>query len=318
MPVLKIKNNGVWEDISGASSQKNITDTTLTQEGVAADAKAVGEALDGKAPVGNYATESFVTNKIAEAQLGGDGSDIDLSGYATKDDLNAIDFPVDSVNGKSGAVELSAEDVGATPASHTTNKNNPHGVTIEQIGAAPIINIGTFTGDIDSITDLPLNSVAWITPNTVGNPTSSYGCIETWGSAIGTRNQRIATRSGNVVERLRYNSAWTEWEWVNPPMEVGVEYRTAERHNGKVVYAKAVKLGALTNGVSTVFTEAYYLGAVRVAATAGGYLAPFYLNGVLDFAVTAQPTSNGVHVECYSKGTLNGQTTTVILWYTKS
>ena len=40
-----------------------------------------------------YATESFVTNKIAEAQLGGGGDDgsgsgtIDLSGYATKDDL---------------------------------------------------------------------------------------------------------------------------------------------------------------------------------------------------------------------------------------
>ena len=35
-----------------------------------------------------YATESFVTNKIAEAQLGGDGEGaIDLSGYATKDDL---------------------------------------------------------------------------------------------------------------------------------------------------------------------------------------------------------------------------------------
>lgn len=34
----------------------------------------------------SYATETFVTNKIAEAQL--DGGDVDLSGYATKDDLN--------------------------------------------------------------------------------------------------------------------------------------------------------------------------------------------------------------------------------------
>ena len=33
-----------------------------------------------------YATETFVANKIAEAQL--EGEDIDLSGYATKDDLN--------------------------------------------------------------------------------------------------------------------------------------------------------------------------------------------------------------------------------------
>jgi hypothetical protein len=32
-----------------------------------------------------YATETFVTNKIAEAELA--GGDVDLSGYATKDDL---------------------------------------------------------------------------------------------------------------------------------------------------------------------------------------------------------------------------------------
>ena len=32
--------------------------------------------------------------------------------------------------------ELTAEDVGATPASHAADTNNPHGVTTEQIGAA--------------------------------------------------------------------------------------------------------------------------------------------------------------------------------------
>ena len=38
-----------------------------------------------------YVTESFVTNKIAEAKLEGEGSGpIDLSGYATKDDLQGF------------------------------------------------------------------------------------------------------------------------------------------------------------------------------------------------------------------------------------
>ena len=36
-----------------------------------------------------YATETYVTNAIANAQLGGEDTEIDLSGYATKDDLNA-------------------------------------------------------------------------------------------------------------------------------------------------------------------------------------------------------------------------------------
>jgi len=34
-----------------------------------------------------YATETYVKNEIANAQLGGDNTEIDLSGYATKDDL---------------------------------------------------------------------------------------------------------------------------------------------------------------------------------------------------------------------------------------
>ena len=44
------------------------------------------DTLGGR-PVEYFATESFVTNKIAEAQLSGDSntSNIDLSGYATKD-----------------------------------------------------------------------------------------------------------------------------------------------------------------------------------------------------------------------------------------
>lgn len=37
-----------------------------------------------------YATQAFVTNKIAEVQLGGSDNGVDLSGYATKDDLNSI------------------------------------------------------------------------------------------------------------------------------------------------------------------------------------------------------------------------------------
>ena len=43
------------------------------------------EELEGK----GFATETYVTNAIANAQLGGEDTEVDLSGYATKDDLNA-------------------------------------------------------------------------------------------------------------------------------------------------------------------------------------------------------------------------------------
>lgn len=52
------------------------------------------------------------------------------------------------------------------------------------------------------------------------------------------------------LRRVCTNGVWSPWEWVNPPMQLGVEYRTTERHNGKPVYKKAVNTGALSAGTS--------------------------------------------------------------------
>ena len=53
---------------------------------------------------------------------------------------------------------------------------------------------------------------------------------------------RYASHSDNGASYL-YRSkagggAWTPWEWVNPPMYVGTEYRTTDRYNGAAVYKK--------------------------------------------------------------------------------
>lgn len=64
----------------------NGIDTTLTIEGVAADAKAVGDALAEKQPVGDYVLKSEIPT-----------------------------VSVQSVNGKTGVISLNADDVGARP-----------------------------------------------------------------------------------------------------------------------------------------------------------------------------------------------------------
>lgn len=51
------------------------------EEGIAANEAAIAE----KQPKGNYATEAFVTQKVSEAQLGGE--EVDLSAYATKQEV---------------------------------------------------------------------------------------------------------------------------------------------------------------------------------------------------------------------------------------
>ena len=52
------------------------------------------------------------------------------------------------------------------------------------------------------------------------------------------------------IQRTKFNYAFGPWEWINPPMQLGVEYRTAERHNGQPVYAKAISFGKAPNASS--------------------------------------------------------------------
>lgn len=122
------------------------TDSTLTKSGEAADAKAVGDALANKQPKGNYLTEvpaeyaqkselptktsdlqndsGFISKipdeYITDRELESKGyltEHQDLSEYAKKTEIPSV--PVQSVNGKTGAVELNATDVGALPDTTT-------------------------------------------------------------------------------------------------------------------------------------------------------------------------------------------------------
>lgn len=42
---------------------------------------------------------------------------------------------------------------------------------------------------------------------------------------------------GTRFQRVRTSSGWGQWEYENPPMIAGVEYRTTERYDGKPVFA---------------------------------------------------------------------------------
>ena len=48
---------------------------------------------------------------------------------------------------------------------------------------------------------------------------------------------------GTAITRCKNAGTWGPWEWVNPPLALGVEYRTTERYLGKPVYVKVVDCG---------------------------------------------------------------------------
>ena len=68
-----------------------ITETELNAKGYATTSQipTVPTNVSAFTNDANYASETFVTNKIAEAQVGGGGGTVDLSGYVTKETGNA-------------------------------------------------------------------------------------------------------------------------------------------------------------------------------------------------------------------------------------
>lgn len=55
-----------------------------------------------------------------------------------------------------------------------------------------------------------------------------------------------------IAVRKLEAGVWQPWEYINPPMQLGVEYRTTERYLGKPVYCKLVNFGALPNATQKV------------------------------------------------------------------
>ena len=51
----------------------------------------------------------------------------------------------------------------------------------------------------------------------------------------------------SIARRMMSLGVFGPWEYVNPPMILGVEYRTTERYRGKPVYQKLIDFGALPN-----------------------------------------------------------------------
>lgn len=145
---------------------------------------------------------------------------------------------------------------------HANNKSNPHGVTAAQVGAAPAALVQkelkvaseteldtALTAEINAMKD---NSARFL----IVSPTDA----ELFGG-VGMLCELYKRVSGYAVAKFTgygqhtpglscktmWSGAWQPLEYENPPMALGVEYRTTERWGGKPVYVKAVDCGELPN-----------------------------------------------------------------------
>lgn len=112
-------------------------------------------------------------------------------------------------------------------------------------------------------------------------------------------------------------------EWLNPPMEIGVEYRTTERYNGKAVYAMLVDCGSFSNDKKVSVTVAGITSIIRTSVVAGPYALPAINNNDLSNTNSAHfwfaRTSTGFYIWLYGGNTFANATgqTYAEAYYTK-
>lgn len=133
--------SGVWvkKPVEGSGGDSDITiDSTLTQEGQAADAKAVGDALATKADTTDLS--SYVKSSTAESTY---AKKTDLTGYATTSSLGAY-MQTTTADGKYATKsELGSYATTASLADYAKKSELPKGTAVDDA-----------TGETDAHTQL--------------------------------------------------------------------------------------------------------------------------------------------------------------------
>lgn len=153
------------------------------------------------------------------------------------------------------------------------------------------------------------------------NSPVSYGiCL-----VLARENQNITQivksaddNSGSILIRHKQSNIWeSEWSWLNPPMKLGVEYKTTEKWQGNPVYTKMVYFGAVpknsaskvAHGISGSFRVLRCFGSTDI-----GDNIPFTLKGE-SYNLSAGP--GNIWIETINRTYAGALNATVQLWYAK-
>ena len=150
---------------------------------------------------------------------------------------------------------VSAEELQEAVSNHNTDESSHTDIRSALSNKAPAgFGLGGVTpvAEGTDLDDLVNTGWYYVTASTIHRPDYlSVSCI----CMVMSRNANpqtiqivydVASPYG-VARRVNTNGVWSPWEYVNPPLQIGVEYRTVERYLGKPIYVKALSLGALPN-----------------------------------------------------------------------
>ena len=191
--------------LTGTTEIENL-DTTLTREGYAADAKAVGEAINNIAIYTSEEENNSTTIPLNADTLGGRNAD----DYALDTDINNLQTQIDSkAPAGYGLGEQDSKHLSSTDDLNSANRNGFY---------------------------------SWALPPSNAPFSNGIMIVATYDWARKVQ-YILSAENGCAVQRIQYGNSWREFEWVNPPMNIGVEYRTTERYMGYPVYTMCFDAG---------------------------------------------------------------------------
>ena len=279
-----IVKQAVTEYLDENPVQPTSIDTTLTQADEAADAKAVGDALaaldQAKQPAGEYLTEE---------------SDPTVPDWAKAEQKPAYTF----------------SEVGAAPAGFG------YGDKMDYLD----VQDGTFETVLDEIlTGMDACSAKQIQFYDTEGLYANKFIGNLWKYTANYAVLEAVSYSGLKAVKRKTGGTWMPWEWENPPMVPGTEYCTAQRYNGKIVYAKCVDIGTLPASgqkvVSYSTAAVYPVEFKAFVTTASGYVndMPFFTAAGTQMC-KGYCTNNSVIVQAYAD--CSASTGYAYVYYTK-
>ena len=191
----------------------------------------------------------------------------------------------------------------------------------------------TYCAKVDTVLDGMPNKTAKLV---LAYPPAVYGKAGTTISLLykGDANYAVLSNIGSADAGLcgwrmfkqRYPSSsspavWMPFEWEHPPMQLGVEYRTSERYNGKPVYTKLVDCGAgPSNTRKTVSANTQNVETpISCTGNFGSGTIPYeWFAGDVSGAQAITCTFNGQAIEIAATADYSGWTVFVIVEYTKT